>query len=252
MTDWQTWRPIYISLGLALSLNLSGFLPLLPVAAERFEPPNLGRPGRRVGGGTRGGCAFGNPARLTALLPDSNLGLTTQPYPTFYWFVPQNSAQLVEFSLYRAETTAAERQLVYRSTFVPDRAAGIASLKLPESVGLPPLALEQDYQWSVALVCNAEARQQDLRVDGWIQRIDPTADLAAQLAREPVAAHAALYAANGLWFDAIAQLISLRQGYPQSATVQARWAELLTSVGLAEMAEQPIFAEPGQSQETEN
>lgn len=243
--DWGRLRS-RLSLGLAVSISLASFAVLpLHSLAERFQPTNVGRPGRRVGGGTRGGCAFGNPSRLTALLPESNLGLTTQPYPTFYWFIPQNTAQFVEFSLYRAEAAATteQQQLVYRSTFAVSGAAGVASLKLPESAGLAPLELGQDYQWSVALVCNADARQQDLRVDGWVQRLEPTDDLAAQLATEPASSQVALYAANGFWFDALDQLIALRQTYPAATTVQTRWSEFLASVKLDEIAEQPILPE---------
>ncbi|WP_346291086.1 DUF928 domain-containing protein [Sphaerothrix gracilis] len=240
MNDWYKNR--FLPLGLALGLSLVSFAVLIPPAfSERFSPPNLGRPGRRVGGGTRGGCASGNPARLTALLPDSNLGLTTQAYPTFYWFMPQNSAQLMEFSLYQAGAATTERQLIYRSTFTVSREAGIASLALPESAGLPPLEIDQDYQWSVALICNAEARQQDLRIDGWIRRVEPTADLAAQLATEPAAVHAALYADEGLWFEAIDRLVALRQAHPDSLTVTERWTEFLTSVELEAIAAQPLL-----------
>ena len=49
-----------------------------------YKPPQLGAPGGRVGGGTRG--IGGDALSLVALAPN-HVGLTTQVQPTFYWYL---------------------------------------------------------------------------------------------------------------------------------------------------------------------
>ena len=48
---------------------------------------------------------------LVALLPESNLGLTTKAFPTFVAYIPSNNAERIEFRLYEEETEAIEQGL---------------------------------------------------------------------------------------------------------------------------------------------
>ncbi|WP_187329526.1 DUF928 domain-containing protein [Halomicronema hongdechloris] len=215
-------------------------MAVAPLAwAEPFQPPNRGLPGRREGAATRG-CVLGRPSRLVALLPDTNLGLTTEAYPTFFWYMPRSQARFVEFSLYQANPEG-DRQLIYSSTLSVANEAGIASVSLPQHSGLPALEIGQDYQWSVAIICNPNNRRGDLRVDGWVHRITPEDDLAAALATANRSEQVGLYASHGVWFDAVGTLAELQMADPEDPELQARWQELLESVGLAVIAEQPFL-----------
>lgn len=106
------------------------------------------------------------------------------------------------------------------------------------------LNLNQDYQWSVFLLCNykSELNSQniesfqesyDLMNEPWItakiKRIATPSSLLSSvltfnLARE--------YAKNGLWFDYIAVLIELRQLEPNNTKYLQAWEDLLQAEGI--------------------
>ena len=237
---------LYRSLRNSLVILLGGFSLGLPLAAtaQNFIPPNRGLPGRREGGGTRG-CTFGTPGHLLALLPETNLGLTTQANPRFMWYTPLSQAELVEFSLYATNPEQPQdRQLVYQATLSITGENGIASLELPIGAGVPPLEIGQAYQWTVALVCDATDRRSNLQVQGWVQRVEVDSALAAELAETCPRDRIALYAQNGLWFDALNTLVDLRRAYPEDAGLGASWLEFLGSVGLDAIADEPLFPLP--------
>lgn len=68
---------------------------------EKQKSPDFsgeGRPGKRKGGGSRGGCPFVNPnstdnqkSPLTAFIPITNSGKTIAKRPTFLFYVPYSS-----------------------------------------------------------------------------------------------------------------------------------------------------------------
>ncbi len=222
---------------------LVGGLPLTAFAEPYVAPGDLGLPGPREGAGTRG-CVFGNPGSLTLLMPDNNVGWTTAAYPQFHWYTPINVASFVEFTLYRADPEdEGDRTQVYQSQFAVSGDAGIASLQLPADSGLPPLEVDQLYYWQVAIFCNPDSAEGDLQAGGWVERREPDAALASALAAAPQSEIVGLYAANGYWFDAVNSLVTLRQDHPEDAAVQMRWMELLNSVGLSALADQPLFSQ---------
>lgn len=224
---------------------LSGFLALLIsgyplMAMAQFVVPKRGLPGRREGGGTRG-CLQSNPAQVVALLPDTNLGLTTSAYPRFFWFVPKTSARQAEFTLYDVDESKAERNLIYKTTFRITGTAGVASLSLPRNANIPPLAVDQDYHWTLSIICNANNRKADLKVDGWVQRVAPSVGLASQLTKATPQNRVTLYAQNGLWFDTLTTLAELRCARPKDPTLTNQWSALLKQVALPTIADQPLL-----------
>jgi len=223
------------------------FLPLLlvmgtsaaAIAAPYVPPAGLGAPGRRESAGTRG-CAFGNPANLIALMPAENIGLTADAYPRFYWYMPVNQAQFVEFTLTQVDEQGEDLATLYTSRFAVTGEAGIVSLQLPATASLPPLVEGDRYRWQVAAFCNPASENGDLQIEGWVQYQPPTEELAAELAAASASEQAALYASNGYWFDAVEQLATQAAAAPEAADLQANWAELLHSVGLDDLAAQPL------------
>jgi len=228
-------------LGVLLGLMVCG-LPVVAMAAE-FQPPQRGLPGRREGGGTRNPfvCIQGSPSQLIALLPATNLGLTTAAYPRFFWFMPKSKAKLAEFTLFEVDERGEDRTPLYKTTFSIDGTAGVASLSLPSNATLPPLAVGKDYRWSVSLVCSASDRSKDITVDGWVQRVAVKADLAKQLANAKPSDRVRLYASNGIWFDTVTTLADQRCTNPKDAALTKSWAALLQSVQLGTIAEQPLL-----------
>jgi len=226
-------------LGLVLGLWIVS-LPLVAMAVD-FKPPRRGAPGRREGGGTRDplSCIQGS-GRLTAIMPQTNFGLTTAAYPRFFWFIPKTRAKVAEFKLVTVDEKTAEDTLVYQTTFSITGTTGVASLTLPNNATLPPLAIGKDYRWSVAMVCDLNNRNRDIRVDGWIQRTTVEPVLTTQLTKANEVDRVRLYANNGIWFDTIASLAELRCAHPKDVALTTSWVELMKSVKLGAIAEQPI------------
>lgn len=213
-------------------------------AAPYVPPTGIGAPGRRESAGTRG-CVFGNPAQLIALMPTANIGWTTAAYPRFYWYLPVNQAQFLEFTLSRVADEAAmddAGEVIYSTRFAVTGESGLMSLQLPSTVSLPPLAVGDRYRWQVAVFCNPDSPNGDLQVDGWIERHLPDEALLTALKTASEVEKADLYASQGYWFDAVQQLATLQTSYPDHPDISTRWSELLESVDLGNLAEQPLTA----------
>lgn len=252
-------------------VSILGFIAsslfLLVLAEENLDNlPPLGLPGRRVGGGTRllepierppdegprfeqedPDCLEGE-LPLVALLPKTNLGFTTTEYPRFFWYMPKTTATSAEFSLHKIDENRTNLSLIYRTTYKITGETGIASLTLPSDVTIPKLLLNQDYRWSVSIICNPEHRQSDVEVYGWVRRVPPTADLKELLERTNSPERAQLYAEQGIWFDKLNGLAKSRCANPRDFLLAARWSALLRSVGLGTIANEPLV-ECGETQE---
>jgi hypothetical protein len=219
--------------------------------------PSIGLPGRRENGGTRNpqtNCIASEPAILQLLLPPTNVGLTTAAYPRFFWYTPKNTSQRAEFSLYKVDK-AIGRSLVYNTTFNLN-SGGVSSLALPSDVGMPPLTINQMYQWSVSLVCNLQdtSAKSVIRVDGWVQRVNVRDAVQVQELTEDSAV-ASSYAQQGLWLDLLSTLAQLRACKPYDRTVSNTWASVLNQAALEKVAQQPLFskcANPGSKREQGN
>jgi hypothetical protein len=201
-------------------------------------PPDIGEPGQRSEAGSRG-CE--NVARqipsntqkqLTALAPmysDSALVLGTaiNAAPTF-WFYTSYVAPIPAKFVLRDK----DGKLLYQSDVTLPQTPGIISLSLPKTA--PLLLAGQRYRWFLKIYCREQ--EPPAFVDGWIQidTLDPV--LKSQLEKATPRDRIALYAANGIWFDALNIASELRRRDPKDSA----WAELLQVVGLENLTNEPI------------
>jgi len=223
-----------LAIAFSAGMTLAAF-PFHAIAQE-YIPPNVGLPGRREGGGTRGECAAIDKT-LSALMPVNNFGYTIDEYPTFYWYVPQIGAQAAEFVLLDENNDE-----VYLTTFQITDQPGIISLSLPEHSGFPALTIGENYHWYFSLICDFNDRSGDLYTDGWVQRttIEAGSTLETQLSTAPVETHAALYAEAGIWFNALDLLAEERITDPSNLQSKTKWSTLLNSVDLSDLSEEPF------------
>lgn len=216
-------------------------LATLVLSSSLFSPawsaPKVGLPGRREPAGTRTGatCVAANQKPLIAITPESNIGLTLVPYPTFFWYVPENYAKALEFVL----VDEGEKE-VYKTTFAPTGSAGVISLSLPATIGLAPLKVAKPYRWYFSIVCDPADRSSDLLVKGVVQRVAPTAALVETLQRSEPRKRLEAYAAAGIWNDLLATLAELRRTYPSDSSLSSDWALLLKQVKLDDYAREPL------------
>lgn len=210
---------------------------ILPSSAQEFEPSDRGLPGRREGGGTRtrGGCLAQQPS-LTALMPDSNFGRTIAAYPSFSWYVPQNQATAAEFVL--LDPANAE---VYKTIVPVAQQSGIVSVSVPTDGSISALEVGKSYRWYFSLICDPLDRSADAFTTGWVERVEPSATLTQELATAPTQEQPIIYAEAGIWYEAISTLVKLRHQEPQNVALLNQWQNLLQSVGLEEVADEPLL-----------
>lgn len=227
-----------------------------PSAVVHFAPPpapNKGVPsGRRQGGSSRGDCPLpaGNQP-LTAIVPattmhsnrkpgtnpalgtwDAVWGLTASASPTFLFYVPYSlTPKLPALFILQDEqgNNIYQTSLTASSTY-----PSIVKVRLPATT---PLQAGKMYHWYFVIDCHPDAPPQ---VDGWVQRTVVSPILSNQLQKTSPRQRVALYAANGVWYDALTTLAQLRSAYPQDVAFASDWRSLLSSVGLKMIASEPI------------
>lgn len=214
--------------------NVSNYVARQGESRLSFVPPDRGAPGNRQGGATRGGCYKGAQP-LTAVMPATNNGMTTSEYPVLFFYVPATKAQTLELALLDEKA-----QKTYKTTIAPTQTAGIVGLKFSDLKGLPPLESGKNYHWYFSMICDSQDRSADVVVDGWVQRVDTDPALKSELQRATPSDRVALYAVNGIWYDAVAALSETRQSSPNQSVQAEEWADLLKSVGLDKIAQAPL------------
>jgi Domain of Unknown Function (DUF928) len=196
--------------------------------AQKFIPKNRGLPGRREGSGTRGAC-LKTKGSVVAMMPTTNSGTTLSETPTFSWYVPVTQPTTASFVLIDDR-----QQEVYSTEIAIAGQPSILSLTLPK-----PLLIGKSYRWKFGITCDADDPSSNMLTEGWIQRLEMTQDLRQQLKGTP-AEQSAVYAKEGIWFDAVSTLLTLRREQPQSAAIAEQWKQLLESVELGQFAQTAI------------
>lgn len=223
--------------------------PSRPVFVSPKTPNGLSRvSGRRTGMGSRNNCpAVSIP--LTALAPLTRQqkvnqkpdigvvgGLTTSERPTFWFYVPytQDNRNLrAEFSL--QDSTGED---IYRNKAIALPAKpGVIGVSLPDTV--KSLEVNQSYRWYFKIRCNQQTASLPVYVEGEIQRINLDSGVTEELFAANPQQKIAIYAKEGIWFDALNMLAQLRQS-SQDASVKKDWQSLLQSANLDNISTAPL------------
>ncbi|MBR8835090.1 MAG: DUF928 domain-containing protein [Stigonema ocellatum SAG 48.90 = DSM 106950] len=215
-------------------------------------PPNRGAPGNRGEGGSRG-CGVGNQS-LKALMPvyeetfsqnqkesiytTQVWGLTSFENPTFWFYVPYSSSSIkvTEFVLQNEK-----KKTIYRTPVTIPETPGIVSFRLPSTSAA--LELDKNYHWFFKLrviTCDSQQPRDLDYVEGWVQRTHLNGQLGDRLKQATPELRVALYAENGLWYDALSALAELRLANSKDTNLTAGWTSLLRSVGLENLANKPL------------
>ncbi|MDJ0516521.1 MAG: DUF928 domain-containing protein [Trichodesmium sp. MO_231.B1] len=197
--------------------------PELLISVEFPDGGQRSPSGRTSGGGTRG------PSRsdLIALMPgDDNAGTTIASNPKFFVYVPEYEAESAEF-----EIIDNSGQSVYSTNLDISDTSGIVKLTLPKNVNLKT---NKEYVWRFAIIFDPWDRGADKYVQGTIKKVEISSDLENSLKNATPLEQAEIYAKARIWNETIATLAELRNSNP------TEWEELLTSVGLKEIASEPF------------
>jgi hypothetical protein len=211
----------------------------------QFNPPSSGAPGNRESGSARGECVNTaeldpNSRGLTALLPTSNLGLTTQDYPSFFAYVPEIGAGRVDFVLYEGESPEGAVDPVYTASIPASGQSGIVEVVLPDDGSVPPLSVGKSYVWFFAISCES-GRGGDVVVQGYTERLDADVALTTQLQGKSPQEQAAVYASEGIWLDALTALALAWQQESANESPPEAWVSLLEAVELNDITDEPLL-----------
>ncbi|MEA5551825.1 DUF928 domain-containing protein [Anabaena cylindrica UHCC 0172] len=200
-------------------------------------------PQQANGGASRVGIYYLNPstvgasgpAALIALLPQSFYGTTVSERPTIMVHLPASNAEEAVFSV------KDEAGNMHYSTTIPvAKKVGVVAFKLPANA--PDLAVGKKYQWFLALKVNGQLSPSTPYVDGWIQRIHPSADLATAMQQKDALKLATAFGKDGVWYDCLATLATLQAAQPNNPSITKQWEELLSSVNLKEIVKAPLVS----------
>ncbi len=241
-------RPVSsLLLGQYPILNRSGQLNEPLIFAAPPLPDGIGEPTRRSEAGSRG-CedeskqsAASEKKLLTALVPvypdyqpspdyppaELVLGTTTAFYPTFWFYIPYQPPFTGEFVLQDKEGN-----LVYKTNVMLPETPGVISFSLPSTE--PPLKIGERYHWYFKIYCRSEPPPSF--VDGWLQIVSLNPDLKSQIEKATLPEQVALYAINGIWYEALTAAAELRRTDPNDTN----WTALLQAVGLDNFAKEPM------------
>ncbi|MBN4005270.1 DUF928 domain-containing protein [Nostoc sp. LPT] len=220
-----------------------------PAQTTTFTQPPI-PPGSPPGGRVRGGAKRGEPAcptskiDLTALVPftqEANSvinvwGQTTVEHPSWFFYVPytKDSPYTVEFVLQDPDANE-----VYKKAIALSDKPGVIRVSLPNTA--PGLAVDKQYRWFFTINCDKQKNSPPSFVEGVIKRVNLSQPTLKEIeTAEPIKRYA-IYAQNGIWYEALTTLAELRQKNPQDAALKAEWRNLLGSIRLDDVAEEPIL-----------
>jgi Domain of Unknown Function (DUF928) len=210
--------------------------------------PNKGNgtPQETTSGASRVGNYYSNPAtiatnptELIALLPESFYGTTVSERPTVMVYVPASGAEEAIFSI-KDEVG----NMHHKITIPVAGKFGVMAIQLPSEA--PALAIGKNYQWFLALKLDGQLSPNTPYVDGWIQRIQPSAELKMAMGNSTqqnnLLQQAEALGKNGVWYDCVATLAGLHMAKPNNVSVIKQWEELLSSVSLNNITTAPLIA----------
>lgn len=204
-----------------------------PARIPAYKPPKVGAPSVRVGAGSRGGDFDG--VILQALAPD-HPGRTFEAAPSLYWFQSKPMKARFEISV----TASGQADTVLRRAGDGTQTAGIHRINLAaeKDANGKPIELKPGvtYKWTVALVADAASRSKDIVASGIVERVAPSEDLQARLAKASPIERACLLAEAGVWYDAFALLSRLTAENPKDPALREARSALVKAIDLKEAA----------------
>lgn len=256
-----------LTLGLALGLIPSLALPPLVPQSEATQIAKRGRRllSWRVGvrpslyriGGISRSVSCATQAKITAFTPparsqetsDKNhtaVDTTLSSHPTLWVHLaslPKNAQ--AQFTLQNASGT----EELLNKRFPLTAQTGILGVRLPPTS--PGLKVGETYFWQMKVQCGSKESEDDPTIGSGVRRIqlnqikpmpgfDPK-PLVQELSWASASDKPALYAALGIWQDAVTALIDLQQKQPNNQELKDDWRSLLQETQMSELMNSPIL-----------
>jgi len=208
------------SLGLLATLSTARAVDFPP------PPPGQGGPSRTAGGGVRAGdtCVVKGEGVTpsVSIAPPNNVATTVAAEPTFYIYVPENTALAVELVISDSDLNEQFGELTLPAEVREAMAAGPTLLKVVAANTM--LEPGKIYNWSFALLCDTVDLSNAEVVEGAVQRVPTPRDLWLALnSATSLLERANAYAAAGIWSEAADLALRMRDDKPEE------WEQLVRS-----------------------
>lgn len=153
---------------------------------------------------------------------------TTAERPTIYLISPKVSGDGIFTLLEQNNQLIPSQKVVYRKNFSLQNEAGVIAFKIPDDA--PILEIGKIYRWKIVFGPDSESKI----TYGAIKRVRPTTKLINQLTTisKPIE-RAAIFAQEGIWFEAVQTLAEAQQPVPKNAEVVDEWTDLMKSANLS-------------------
>ena len=175
------------------------------------------------------------------VLPEGGLGLTTSSSPSLFVYFSENTmvdkARLILKSLDEEESEYYESVVTLPKEAL-SKGGGIVAFKLPQSNA--GLALNQEYAWSLVLMCQGSLRPDSPTLKGYLKRVS---DAGTQTESASLVETAIAYGNAGIWHDLVSTLATMRLENPGDATFEQYWLNVMASAGLEAIANEPLIAQ---------
>ena len=208
-----------------------------------YVPPVDDAPqrGRKPLAGRGSNCPKSNKS-LLALVPKWHLALTVNESPNLWFYVPYSPDVIksAELTLWDEEQNKIS-EIVYSIQNTP----GIAQINVPEKL----LEVDKRYKVGFSITCYKQDDGIETTnilpvVETWLKRVDLDNNLANQVKTATPREKYTLYAANGIWYEALTELIELKESQNNDEQVTKDWQDLLnqSEVNLPELISEPIVS----------
>ncbi|MBD2462074.1 DUF928 domain-containing protein [Oscillatoria sp. FACHB-1407] len=172
------------------------------------------------------------------LVPQQVYGRTISAAPKLFIYVPPTQGMKAELNL-----ISPDYQLILTKEFTLPQGEGIIVVDLEMPDRNSALQLGALYEWNFVIPIDPVDPSGDVSLYGWVERIEPGSELSSVLAHSTTGDRPLHLAAAGVWYDTLTSLHTLRQLNPDNPHYTAQWQQLLESVDLEYLANQPVIAE---------
>ncbi len=200
----------------------------------KYQPPGRSTPQRTEGSGTRsteGVSCSGKSEKLfvAALSPTTHIGQTSSARPTLYAYF--SGTQSLEIRL----REIGQPKRIWTQIIQPKQ-PGLQAIAYPTNK--PELTTGKSYEWSAAIICNAEKFETLPSPFAGITRIEEPTNLQEQLTKARTTTdRAQVYAEASLWYEALDTLATAKALNPKDTAVQTELINLLEQAGLKKTAD---------------
>lgn len=204
--------------------------------AKNQKKSYQGLPSNRRDGGSRGNC-IADGKDFIAIVPELPVNVAASVSSRIFFYVPSTKKpKTIEFII-----RTKEDRLVHETFIQTTGQAGIMSLPIPEIIPENSEKSHGDYHWYLSMICDKNQRARDVVLEGWIEYVKLNNKVREKINTSTSAEKFNLLQQEGIWYDAISVLAESQKSQSNSIAVQTEWSHILESIGLGELASEPLI-----------